>query len=118
MGAEQLFICDMLIFIKKKHNCKKHDKALSVFIFQVLCVFFFFLIRRQNVIRPYARLIVPKTELQHLNMFARGKQSGGSYGELALISPQGGPPWGLGGLWVLPWGAGAPEWGECAFPVT
>ena len=42
MGAEQLFICDMLIFIKKKHNCKKHDKALSVFIFQVSCVCFFF----------------------------------------------------------------------------
>lgn len=49
------------------------------------------------MIRPYARLIVPKTELKHLNMFVRGKQSGGSCGELALISPQGGPPGDLGG---------------------
>ena len=47
------------------------------------------------MIRPYVRLIVPKTEFKHLNMFARGKQSEGSCGESGLIPPQGGPPGGL-----------------------
>lgn len=32
-----------------------------------------FSIRRQNVIRPYVRLIVPQTEFKHSNLLATGK---------------------------------------------
>lgn len=68
------------------------------------------------MIRPYARLIVPQTEFKHLNIFARGKQSGGSCGELGLIPPQGGPPGGLGGALGAALGNRRPRVGRVCFP--
>ena len=113
-GAELLFSCDMLMFMRRPTTERNMIKPCQ-FSFSKFSVYFF-LIRRQNVIRPYARLIVPKTEFKHLNMFARGKQSGGSCGELGLIPPQGEPPRGLWGALGAALGSRSPSVGRVCFP--
>lgn len=39
MVAKSLFICDVLMFVKNTIKKEKQDKALSVIIFQLFCVF-------------------------------------------------------------------------------
>lgn len=87
-GFSQMAACDEPFHLRcarvhKRHSLnkrerKKQDEAASVIIFQAFDVF---LIRRENVIRPYVGLIVPKTEIKHLNVCESGEQSDGDGGE-------------------------------------